>query len=126
MTDTNKNLPINDQEDSSNQKNEINPTDQSEPKTVVEPTVQPKQIVNDTRPLNSTQALEQVSSKSFIVTLLLAIFLPGFDRFYSGKIFLGILKLFTGAGFGLWWLIDLVLLVTSSYRDGNGLVIKPL
>jgi TM2 domain-containing membrane protein YozV len=69
------------------------------------------------------QAMEQVSSeKDWIITLVLA-FLGGtfgIDRFYSGSILLGVLKLVTFGGLGLWWLIDLIMLVTGSYKDGNG------
>lgn len=64
-------------------------------------------------------------AKSWTVTLLLAIFLGGLgiDRFYLGKIGTGILKLITFGGFGIWWLIDIILVVTNSTRDSQG---KPL
>ena len=72
------------------------------------------------------QEMQQMNSeKNWIVTLVLAIFVGtlGIDRFYSGSILLGILKLVTFGGLGLWWLIDLIMLVTGSYKDGNGLPI---
>jgi len=63
-----------------------------------------------------------VSEKDWVVTLVLAVVLGflGIDRFYAGSIGLGVLKLLTSGGLGLWWLIDIILLATGNYRDGNG------
>lgn len=65
------------------------------------------------------------SDKDWIITLVLSILVGtlGIDRFYTGSIVLGILKLITFGGLGLWWLIDLIMLVTGNYRDGDGLPI---
>ncbi len=54
--------------------------------------------------------------KKWLVALLLSIFVGslGIDRFYMGYIGTGILKLITLGGFGLWWLIDLILIATRS------------
>ncbi len=69
------------------------------------------------------QEMQQMNSdKDWIVTLVLAILVGGLgiDRFYSGSILLGVLKLVTLGGLGLWWLIDLIMLVTGNYKDGDG------
>ena len=60
--------------------------------------------------------------KSFVATWLLAYFLGslGIDRFYLGKIGTGILKLITVGGFGIWWLIDLIIVLTGQTRDKQG------
>jgi len=60
--------------------------------------------------------------RSFIVALLLSIFfgLIGVDRFYLGYIGLGILKLLTFGGFGIWYLIDIILIAVQSLRPKNG------
>lgn len=60
--------------------------------------------------------------REFIVALLLSIFLGslGVDRFYMGYVGLGILKLITMGGCGIWWLIDVILIATKSLRDANG------
>ena len=69
-----------------------------------------------------TQQSDIVSEKDWVVTLVLAVVLGfiGIDRFYSGSIGLGVLKLLTSGGLGLWWLIDIILLATGNYKDGNG------
>ena len=60
--------------------------------------------------------------RDWLVTLLLAIFLGklGVDRFYTGHTGLGLLKLFTCGGAGIWWLIDIILIAAGSYRDAEG------
>jgi TM2 domain-containing membrane protein YozV len=62
------------------------------------------------------------SRRDWLVTLLLAIFVGkfGVDRFYTGHIGLGLLKLFTCGGFGIWWMIDIILIAVGSYRDSDG------
>ncbi|HEV8191064.1 MAG TPA: TM2 domain-containing protein [Ktedonobacterales bacterium] len=58
----------------------------------------------------------------WLITLLLSIFLGylGVDRFFTGSIVLGILKLITFGGCGIWWLVDIILIATGSYKDGQG------
>lgn len=63
-----------------------------------------------------------VSNKGFIATWLLSLFLGvlGVDRFYLGKIGTGLLKLFTIGGLGIWYLIDLIMVVAGGMRDKEG------
>jgi hypothetical protein len=64
----------------------------------------------------------QDQPKDWLTTLLLCIFLGalGVHRFYTGHIVIGLIQLFTAGGCGIWWLIDLILIITNSYRDSNG------
>ena len=66
------------------------------------------------------------SEKAFVTTLLLCILLGGFGvhRFYVGKVGTGILQLLTFGGLGIWALIDFVMIVCGSFKDGQGLAIK--
>ena len=71
-------------------------------------------------------AAYNAQQKDWITTLLLCIFLGGLGvhRFYTGHIVLGVIQLLTAGGCGIWWLIDLVLILTDSYRDSNGLPLR--
>lgn len=60
--------------------------------------------------------------KDWLAAILLSIFLGtfGVDRFYMGNVGLGIGKLLTLGGCGIWWLVDVILIATGSARDGQG------
>lgn len=60
--------------------------------------------------------------KSFVTTWLLSLFLGGLgiDRFYLGKIGTGVVKLLTGGAFGVWSLVDLILVLAGKQTDKNG------
>jgi len=66
------------------------------------------------------------SEKGFVPTLLLCFFLGtlGVHRFYAGKIGTGILMLITFGGFGIWTIIDFVMIACGAFKDGQGLPIK--
>ncbi|GHU79697.1 hypothetical protein FACS189462_5430 [Spirochaetia bacterium] len=67
-----------------------------------------------------------MNDKKWITTLLLCIFLGeiGGHRFYTGKIGTGILMLLTLGGFGIWWLIDLIVILTGGFKDKQGYIIR--
>ena len=67
-------------------------------------------------------AASAMPERSFIATWMFSLLLGflGVDRFYLGKVGTGILKLITIGGFGIWWLIDLILTLAGLQRDKEG------
>ena len=65
-------------------------------------------------------------SSNWLTLFLLSFFLGGLgvDRFYVGKIGTGILKLVTVGGFGIWWLIDWIMILLDKFTDKDGNIIK--
>jgi TM2 domain-containing membrane protein YozV len=57
----------------------------------------------------------------WILSLILGTF--GIDRFYLGKVGTGVLKLLTLGGVGIWYLIDLILILTGGARDKKGMAL---
>ena len=53
------------------------------------------------------------------LTILIISFLAGYfglDRFYRGEVTLGVIKLITCGGFGVWYLVDVAI---AAYRFGK-------
>lgn len=64
--------------------------------------------------------------KEWLIALLLSWFLGvvGADRFYLGYTGLGIAKLLTCGGLGIWALIDFILIALNKVPDSSGQPLK--
>lgn len=67
-------------------------------------------------------AMNRTEGKSYLTASLFSILLGGLavDRFYLGYVGLGILKLITFGGCGIWYTVDVILNITGNMKDVNG------
>lgn len=63
-------------------------------------------------------AAEAPWNRSFLLTWVLSLLLGflGADRFFTGRWVTGILKLISLGGVGLWWIVDLVIVMAGGLR----------
>jgi hypothetical protein len=66
------------------------------------------------------------SDKAWMTTLILAAVAGGLGvhRFYVGKIGTGVAMLLTGGGCGIWWMIDMVMILMNKFTDAQGRALK--
>ena len=94
------------------------------------PTGAPQQVPFQQAPVQQAPgwgAAAPSSGRSFVVVLLLAIIVGwlGVHRFYVGKVGTGILMLLTLGGFGIWQLIDAIVIAVGRFTDSAGVPIRP-
>jgi len=79
-------------------------------------------LVSDPGTVLPAGAKPAAPQRELIVALILSIFFGqlGVDRFYLGYVGLGLLKLFTFGGCGVWWLVDIILIATRKLPDSDG------
>ncbi len=84
-------------------------------------------MLGETKVLDKEPIMEgKTSKKSYTTALLLCFFLGtlGAHRFYAGKIASGILMVLTMGGLGIWYTIDMVIIILGKMRDKHGLYIR--
>ena len=66
--------------------------------------------------------MAEASEKKRLVALVLCFFLGGLGihRFYVGKVGTGVLQILTAGGFGIWWLIDFIMILCGKFADKEG------
>ncbi|TNM54034.1 TM2 domain-containing protein [Brevibacterium sediminis] len=67
---------------------------------------------------SESQTTDVPGNRSFVITWLLSMLfgILGLDRFYTGRYLTGALKLLSLGGLGVWWIIDLGIVLAGGLR----------
>ena len=79
-------------------------------------------IVRKNKNLNTQGETMQQRKHTYLTTLVLCFFLGhlGIHRFYVGKTGTGTLMLLTAGGLGVWYLIDLSMIILGKFKTKEG------
>ncbi len=77
-------------------------------------------MVKRGKAVKSDRRVSKDKKVNWVLTLIMSIVFGclGVDRFLMGHVGLGILKLITLGGCGVWWLVDLILIATKHKFNG--------
>ena len=71
-------------------------------------------------------AFSDVKDPTISIILSIIVGELGIDRFYIGDIGLGVGKLLTGGGCGIWWLIDLFMIMDATRKKNGEKILQAL
>jgi len=73
-----------------------------------------------------TESESKPKDNRWLTCLLLCLFLGGFGvhRFYTGHTAIGVIQLLTLGGCGIWALVDLIFILTGTFKDHQGNLIR--
>jgi TM2 domain-containing membrane protein YozV len=69
--------------------------------------------------------MKAINSEKYTLTLLMWLFFGifGVHRFINNKIGTGLLMLFTFGGFGIWYIVDMILILTNNFKNKNAEIV---
>lgn len=76
----------------------------------------------ESKKAEASKAATKKGKKSQLIALVLCALVGGLGihRFYLGYTWQGVVQLLTGGGCGIWWIIDLVRIITGDLKPKNG------
>jgi len=77
------------------------------------------------QPLSGKSEEQREKENKWLATLLMCGFAGvfGVHRFYTGHTGIGVIQLLTFGGCGIWVMVDLILIVSGTFKDADGNVI---